>query len=207
MARDPTAAGAAAQPAALAHGPSPGGTLATLASVRLASEGYAIRAVYTYGSPRVGDRLFREFYKHPNYRFVNDNDLVPHLPFRWCYKHVGLLEFLDSEGNLTEESAVWQDREASDAPQGRRIVGGTAPRPPRITSSSSSIGCPIIGSTDTWTPSKGSWTRPPNRRRHSRWEELLSGRAEPRGDRPFYRVDAASREVPPAAVPGQTTGS
>ena len=91
-------------------GHSLGGAMATLASVRLASEGYNVRAVYTYGSPRVGDRLFRDFFRLPHYRFVHDNDLIPHLPFRWCYKHVGQLEFLDEEGNLTEERAVWEGK-------------------------------------------------------------------------------------------------
>ncbi|MGD0382749.1 MAG: lipase family protein, partial [Thermoguttaceae bacterium] len=88
-------------------GHSLGGAMATLASVRLASDGYNVRAVYTYGSPRVGDRLFRDSYSLANYRFVNDNDLVPHLPFRWCYKHVGNLRLLNNKGDLTEEQAAW----------------------------------------------------------------------------------------------------
>jgi triacylglycerol lipase len=89
-------------------GHSLGGAMATLASVRLMSEGYDVRAVYTYGSPRVGDRDFRDCYELPNYRFVNHNDLVPHLPFRWCYKHVGHVKLLDHQGELHEDTAVWK---------------------------------------------------------------------------------------------------
>ena len=66
--------------------------MATLVSHRLAVEGFPVRAVYTYGSPRPGNRNFRDAYRLPNYRFVNDNDLVPHLPLRWCFRHVGRLE-------------------------------------------------------------------------------------------------------------------
>jgi triacylglycerol lipase len=102
-------------------GHSLGGAMATLASVRLTSEGYKVRAVYTYGSPRVGDRLFRDSYSLCNYRFVNDNDLVPHLPFRWCYKHVGKLRLLDNEGDLTEEQAVWVAKKRLLARKAKRI--------------------------------------------------------------------------------------
>ncbi len=95
--------------------------MATLASVRLANEGYKVRAVYTYGSPRVGDRLFRDSYSLANYRFVNDNDLVPHLPFRWCYKHVGKLRLVNSEGDFTEEQAAWVAKKRSLAGKAKRV--------------------------------------------------------------------------------------
>jgi hypothetical protein len=102
-------------------GHSLGGAMATLASVRLANAGYKIRAVYTYGSPRVGDRIFRHFYHWPNYRFVCGNDLVPHLPFRWCYKHVGHPRLLDHHGNLTEEKAAWKAKKHALAAHAKRI--------------------------------------------------------------------------------------
>jgi triacylglycerol lipase len=102
-------------------GHSLGGAMATLASVRLASEGYKVRAVYTYGSPRVGDRPFHDTYSLPNYRFVNDNDLVPHLPFRWCYKHVGTLKLMDHVGRLSEEQAVWEAKKQVLASKAKRV--------------------------------------------------------------------------------------
>jgi triacylglycerol lipase len=102
-------------------GHSLGGAMATLASLRLARERYAVRAVYTYGSPRVGDRQFRDSYHLPNYRVVCGNDLVPHLPFRWCFKHVGHLKLLDHEGHLTEELAAWKRKKRSLADKAKHI--------------------------------------------------------------------------------------
>jgi triacylglycerol lipase len=102
-------------------GHSLGGAMATLASVRLAHAGYPVRAVYTYGSPRVGDRHFRNFYHWPNYRFVCGNDLVPHLPFRWCYKHVGHLRLLDHQGNLTGEKTAWRAKKRALAKHAKHV--------------------------------------------------------------------------------------
>ena len=102
-------------------GHSLGGAMATLSSVRLASEGYVIRAVYTYGSPRAGDERFHDCYRLANYRFVNDDDLVPHLPFRWCYKHVGRLELVDSQGGLLEQMEAWQEKKRILAAKAKRV--------------------------------------------------------------------------------------
>jgi hypothetical protein len=104
-------------------GHSLGGAMATLASIRLARDGYAIRGVCTFGSPRVGDQAFRDAYVLPNYRFVNDNDLVPHLPFYRCYKHVGRLRLVDSEKNredFIEDLKAWKTK--------KRKMGGKAKR-------------------------------------------------------------------------------
>ena len=49
--------------------------------------------VYTFGSPRVGNAAFVDFYdRHvPNtWRHVNDEDIVPLVPPTWAgYRHVG----------------------------------------------------------------------------------------------------------------------
>jgi hypothetical protein len=89
-------------------GHSLGGAMATLVAHRLAHEGFPVRAIYTYGSPRPGDRRFRDAYRLPHYRFVNDNDLVPHLPFRWCFHHVGYLKLLSPVAGLLEEEHHWK---------------------------------------------------------------------------------------------------
>ena len=94
----------------LVTGHSLGGAMATLVAHRLSAEGFPVRAVYSYGSPRAGDRHFRNAYRLPNYRFVNDNDLVPHLPLRWCYHHVGLLKLLTHDGELLEQYSDWKDK-------------------------------------------------------------------------------------------------
>ena len=94
----------------LVTGHSLGGAMATLVAHRLLVEGFPVRAVYTYGSPRPGDRSFRDAYRVHNYRFVNNNDLVPHLPLRWCYHHVGHLKLLTPEGNMLEHERHWKEK-------------------------------------------------------------------------------------------------
>jgi triacylglycerol lipase len=119
-------------------GHSLGGAMATLASVRLTYAGYTVRAVYTYGSPRPGDQQFQKAYNLVNYRLVNDNDLVPHLPFRWCYKHVGELKLLDELGNLIEEQQIWRTkkktlrRKAKGVQRAHRGVGMGGGRQERV---------------------------------------------------------------------------
>ena len=49
----------------------------------LCRNGRAVRAAYTYGSPRVGDVTFYETYMPVLYRVVNNDDIVPHVPLRW----------------------------------------------------------------------------------------------------------------------------
>ncbi len=102
-------------------GHSLGGAMASLVSHRLASEGFPIRAVYTFGSPRAGDRKFRDAYRLPNYRFVNDNDLVPHLPLRWCYSHVGELKLLTPDGQLLEEESHWKQKHRELVKQAKTV--------------------------------------------------------------------------------------
>ncbi len=92
----------------LVTGHSLGGAMATLVAHRLAADGFPVRAVYSYGSPRPGDRNFRDAYRVPHYRFVNDNDLVPHLPMKWCFHHVGALKLLTPEGKLLEHDHDWK---------------------------------------------------------------------------------------------------
>jgi hypothetical protein len=102
-------------------GHSKGGALATLAAIRLHNkETITPAAVYTYGSPRVGDTPFSKSFNAviDQWRFENDNDLVPHLPptapllsllnhidsrlgdlVAQGYDHAGMLEYLDSDGD------------------------------------------------------------------------------------------------------------
>lgn len=101
-------------------GHSLGGALATLAAIRLENAGYTVRAVYTFGSPRVGNLDFYHDYEPVNYRFVNNDDVVPHVPletlivgvpasgiFHFVYKHVGTLEYLDRHGHLSQGMSDW----------------------------------------------------------------------------------------------------
>ena len=48
-------------------------------------------SVYTYGSPKVGDKTFSRKFKEQiniSYRFVNDYDIIPSFPSPFKYKHV-----------------------------------------------------------------------------------------------------------------------
>jgi len=104
-------------------GHSKGAALATLAAWRLHQEGHPVAAVYTFGSPRVGNAAFAEHYPVPLYRFEHRDDPVPHLPppprlarqlrpllGEWVaanvdYQHAGDLCFLDWEGKLERPQA------------------------------------------------------------------------------------------------------
>jgi hypothetical protein len=99
-------------------GHSKGAALATLAGWRFHQEGRPVEAVYTFGSPRVGNDAFAEHYPVPLYRFEHRDDPVPHLPppprlarqlepflGTWVsanvdYRHAGELFFLDWSGKL-----------------------------------------------------------------------------------------------------------
>jgi Lipase (class 3) len=71
-------------------GHSLGAALATLARRSYRDPKGRQHALYTFGSPRVGDELiFRPNYPTPDYRVVNDSDVVPHVPTPPLYGHVG----------------------------------------------------------------------------------------------------------------------
>lgn len=60
------------------------------------------RAVFTFGSPRIGNRRYVNHVRLEYYRFVNNNDIVPHFPPAWCgYRHSGKQVYIDSEGRIS----------------------------------------------------------------------------------------------------------
>jgi len=88
-------------------GHSLGAALATLAADRLPGS----HALYTYGSPRVGDKKFRQAFRANAYRFVNNNDGITVVPPRsslFPYRHVGDLKYLDEDGCLIDDARWWQ---------------------------------------------------------------------------------------------------
>lgn len=79
-------------------GHSLGGAMATIAASRL---GDSVACLYTYGSPRVGTRGFVKRIKCEHYRHVNNNDVVPKVPFAFLgYKHHGTLRYINFYGNI-----------------------------------------------------------------------------------------------------------
>ena len=101
-------------------GHSLGGALATLAATR-----FAPRALYTFGSPRVGNTGFRDSMgDFPNYRIVNGYDVVTLLPYSvdtfapYDFHHAGELHYLAKSGELLidpqkEEIPVESERVAA----------------------------------------------------------------------------------------------
>lgn len=86
-------------------GHSLGGAMATIAASRLQD---SVDCLYTYGSPRVGTRKFIKCLKVEHYRHVNNNDIVPSVPFAFLgYKHHGNLRYINFYGKIRKMSA-WQ---------------------------------------------------------------------------------------------------
>lgn len=84
-------------------GHSLGGAVALVASAAMGGRddlGNRIAAVYTFGSPRVGDRNFPRIVKAPHYRVVISGDVVPLVPPSWMngYAHTGEPYLLKGKG-------------------------------------------------------------------------------------------------------------
>jgi triacylglycerol lipase len=97
-------------------GHSLGGALATLCADVVADLGVDIAGVYTFGSPRVGNRTFARQYNEDlaevTYRVVNARDPVPWLPLPlWIprtgiYTHVDSIVYLPHEGGIEAGAAL-----------------------------------------------------------------------------------------------------
>ena len=93
-------------------GHSLGGALATIATAALVDHGIEVAGVYTFGQPRVGDRTFVRQLSNSTqgkvFRFVNNNDIVPHVPPPFSiwnptrfYGHVGGVTYFNRKGIIT----------------------------------------------------------------------------------------------------------
>lgn len=94
-------------------GHSLGGALATLTTAFYRHQKYDVSGLYTFGSPRVGDKKFDEFFE-PNFgrfsfRVVNGNDIVTRVPPRsFGFNHVGTCVFFDGDGDWKVNPGAWQ---------------------------------------------------------------------------------------------------
>jgi len=78
-------------------GHSLGAALSTIASAHLEPHG-----LYNFGSPRVGNSVFRDSFLGKNvHRFANCSDLVTHVPLKDMldFQHIGVLHYLDANSN------------------------------------------------------------------------------------------------------------
>jgi triacylglycerol lipase len=89
-------------------GHSLGGALATLAAARFGG----FQGLYTFGSPRLGNRDFAAWFDgQPCFRVVHHDDIVPRLPPPWVpllptpatFAHVGKLIYIDQDGTVRQD--------------------------------------------------------------------------------------------------------
>ena len=94
-------------------GHSLGASLATLASAKLHEINQSVDALYTFGSPRVGDKKFVDCFDtafaHKAFRLVNNNDVVTRVAARLMgYSHVGRCLYFDAKGKLQDDILFWE---------------------------------------------------------------------------------------------------
>ena len=84
-------------------GHSLGAAMATICAKRLSSEHENIHCLYTFGSPRVGNRRWCKTHKVPHYRFQNNNDMVCKVPF-WMmgFRHHGTNVYINYKGKVVK---------------------------------------------------------------------------------------------------------
>ena len=93
-------------------GHSLGGALATLLAFELSLKHHIPCVVYTFGSPRVGNKHFSLKFNcavSECYRICTDGDLITGLP-KWRYKHVGNHIVVDKLGNLIVNPSSFERR-------------------------------------------------------------------------------------------------
>ena len=86
-------------------GHSLGAAMATLMARRFVLDpvSHSVEAVFTYGSPRVGNRSYINHFnnKVTHHRWVNDGDIVTKVPFSPWYFHCGIMHHIDSKGKVS----------------------------------------------------------------------------------------------------------
>ena len=66
------------------------------------------RALFTYGSPRVGSRRYVNYIQLETYRWVNNNDIVTRVPPAWLgYRHKGQEVYINAYGKI-RRLTPWQ---------------------------------------------------------------------------------------------------
>jgi triacylglycerol lipase len=99
-------------------GHSLGGALAVLAGAAFSMWAPAtirsVSGIYTFGQPRIGLYPFCGNYDHilasKTFRFVNNQDLVPRVPFRgWDYADIGQMIHFASDGTPQLQSVQWSN--------------------------------------------------------------------------------------------------
>ena len=95
-------------------GHSLGGAMATICAGRcfLSHIDSTPRQLYTYGSPRVGNKRYVNHVKLEHFRWVNNNDIVTRVPPVFMgYRHTGRQMYLSSTGKLAKLSGPQRARD------------------------------------------------------------------------------------------------
>jgi triacylglycerol lipase len=86
-------------------GHSLGGAMATICARRckVSRTVSNLQGLFTYGSPRVGDRAYLNHCHLAHYRWVNNNDIVTRIPPPWLgYRHGGTQMYIDCKGRVRD---------------------------------------------------------------------------------------------------------
>ncbi|HBJ38961.1 MAG TPA: lipase [Planctomycetaceae bacterium] len=68
--------------------------------------------LFTYGSPRVGNRSYVKFVTIDHYRFVNNNDVVTRVPPIWLgYQHSGYEIYFNRNGDIKQYGYLMKRRD------------------------------------------------------------------------------------------------
>ena len=68
--------------------------------------------LFTYGSPRVGDKRYINYVELKHYRFVHNNDVVTRVPPAWMgYRHAGSEVYLNRNGKIMRYGLVGRRRD------------------------------------------------------------------------------------------------
>ena len=111
-------------------GHSLGAGLATVAAAMLLKEKVvgSISGLYTFGQPRTGDPAFAIWFdglmRERTFRFVNNNDIVTHVPLPPLYRHVGTFLYFDEEGNLQTDEGFWTMLKDAFEGEAKRLLNG-----------------------------------------------------------------------------------
>lgn len=90
-------------------GHSLGGALAVICGRALPKK-HLPTAIHTFGAPRVGNPSFADNYDRTLHQFVNEDDIVPHVPTRGLltqYRHVGKTHVMLPGGKISSTKASW----------------------------------------------------------------------------------------------------
>lgn len=83
-----------------------GAASALLAAIDL-SEQNELAAVYTFGSPRLGDKRLVRSLPCPVFRVVNNLDLMVTMPTPWKWRHMGQHYLINVGGRLLKNPKAW----------------------------------------------------------------------------------------------------